>query len=462
MASSIDGLISGMSTSAVISGLMQVEAAPQNALKAKVATQQKVITAYQGINTKMKALLTTAKTLVDPTAWKGGVATSSSDAATATTTASASAQSGSLTFRVKQLASAHSVVFGEPRAGALTDVITDAPSFSIQVGTAGGAVGETKTVTLTADKTLKGVVDAINATPDLGVRATAFQVSPGEYTMQLTSTTTGKQSEFTVGAGLPFSGLGEAARITAGADAELVVGDPGSELTVKSSTNTFKDLMSGLSVTAAKTQLDTDPPVTVTVASDTDGVAAKVQAMVDAANAALSDLATQTRNKSGAIPGGPLAGNSIMSQVSTGVLGTISGGAGASGSFKSIGIELTRGGQVTFDKAKFIAALKADPEKTRAYFIDTAEADVTRKTGLADKMANVADKSTQTGTGTLSRLITSGTNAITGLNHRVDDWGVRLLAREATLQKQFGAMESALGKLKNQGNWLSGQLASLS
>jgi flagellar hook-associated protein 2 len=450
---SVDGLISGMSTSAVISGLMQVEAAPQNALKAKVATQQKVVTAYQGINTKMKALLTASKALVDPIAWKGGVATSSSEAATATTT-TGGAQSGALTFRVNKLAAAHSMVFDPNSTVASTsDTIMSDSSFLIDVN------GVPKTVNV-ADRSLKGVVDAINKTPDLGVKATAFQIAPGKYTMQLTATATGAASTFDFRHGNPFV-LGAEQIVSAGADAELVVGDPATPLTVTSSTNTFKDLMNGVTVTAAKVQAPTDPPVTITVAADTEGVATKVQAMVDAANEALSEIATQTKTKSGTVPGGPLAGNGIMSQVASSVLGTVSGGTAANGSYKQVGIELTRDGRLTFDKSKFIAALEADPEKTQALFIDTAQTDVTKKVGLADRMAGVADKSTQTNTGTLSRLITSGNDAITDLNHRVDDWDVRLLARQAALQKQFGAMETALGKLKNQGSWLSGQLASL-
>ncbi len=454
---SVDGLISGMSTSSVISGLMQVEAAPQNALKAKVATQQKVVTAYQGINTKMKALLTAAKALSDPVAWKGGVATSSSEAATASTTASSSTQSGSLTFRVNHLAKAHSVVFESPvpPITAPTDDIMVGTSFSITVG----EPPVVKPISVT-DTSLQGVVNAINKTPDLGVKATAFQVSPGKYTMQISSTTVGALSKFDLGS-TPFSGLGEVQVVSEGTDAELSVGDSATPLKVTSSTNTFKDLMAGLTVVAAKEQAPTDPPVTVTVASDTEGVATKVQAMVDAANAALSEIASQTKNKSGAVAGGPLAGNSIMQQVSTRVLNTVSGGTGTNGSFKAIGIELTRDGQLTFDKTKFVAALTADPEKTQAFFVDAAQDDVTKKNGLADRMALVADKATQTNTGTLSRLIISGNDAITDLNHRVDNWDVRLQARQAALQKQFGAMETALGKLKNQGSWLSGQLASL-
>lgn len=444
---SVDGLISGMSTSAVISSLMQVEAAPQTALKQKVSTQQKVVSSYQSINTKMSALLTAAKALNDPTAWKGSVATSSSDAATATTTAGTS---GSLTFRVKQLATAHSVIYGG-HVAATTDSIMTGASFGITVN------GTTTTITPT-NGSLASVVDAVNNTANLGVRATAIQVSPGQYTLQLTSATTGAASAFTVNG---IDSLGAANIATQGDNAVLSVGTT-NPVDVSSATNTFTGLMSGLTITATKAQAATDAPVTVTVASDTEGIASKVKAMVDAANATLSDIATQTKNKSGAIAGGPLAGNSSMQQLASTVLGTVSGGAGALGSFKDIGIELTRDGQLSFDKTKFLAALNADPVKTQSYFNSATDADANGvKDGLADKMVNVATVATQSNTGTLQRLITSGNDAITDLNDRISDWDVRLETRRASLQRQFTAMETALGSLKNQSSWLAGQLSSL-
>ncbi|MFC6410938.1 flagellar cap protein FliD N-terminal domain-containing protein [Planobispora longispora] len=42
-----------MSTSSLISQLMQVERVPQTQLQSKVTTQQKVQSAFQGINTKL-------------------------------------------------------------------------------------------------------------------------------------------------------------------------------------------------------------------------------------------------------------------------------------------------------------------------------------------------------------------------------------------------------------------------
>jgi flagellar hook-associated protein 2 len=315
--------------------------------------------------------------------------------------------------------------------------------------------GVEKTIT-TADTSLKGVVDAINKTADLGVKATAFQKAPGQYTMQLTSSTTGADSAFEFVDPSQFSALGGTQVATEGSDAVLSVGTK-TPFEVRSSSNTFKGLLDGLTVNATKVQKSDDAPVTVTIASDTEAIATKVQAMVDAANSALSEIATQTKNKSGAVAGGPLSGNGSMSQLATQVLGTVSGGAGPGGSFKAVGIELNRNGQLSFDKTAFLAALNADPVKTKSYFIDSTNA----TNGLADKVKAVADKATQTSTGTLSRLITSRTDAITELNDRIGDWDVRLAARRTTLQKQFTAMETALGSLKNQSSWLSGQISSL-
>jgi flagellar hook-associated protein 2 len=461
---SVDGMISGMQTSTVISQLMQAEAAPQTALKQKVSTQQKIVTSYQSINTKMAALYTAAKAINDPTAWKASTATASSDAVLATTSTTGTTLTGSVTFSVKKLAAAESHIF-DGRVSATSDDITTASSISVT----NTATGETTNLDIT-DTSLKGVVDAINAATDLGVKATAIQASPGQYTLQLTATTTGSASAFTVtgidGLGNDLDpGTGEP--LSKGEDAVLSVGTT-NPIEVSSSSNTFTGLMDGLTVTAKKVQADGEAPVTITVASDTEGIAAKVQAMVDAANAALTEIGTQTKNASGAVPGGVLAGNSSMHQLATRILQTVSGGAGAAtagGSHRSlseIGVELTRNGQLTFDKAKFVAALEADPAGTQSYFNSTVDDNGDEvMDGFADAMVSMSNKATMTNTGTLAQLITSGNATITDLNDRISDWDVRLSTRQRSLQKQFTAMETALGKLRNQSSWLSGQLAAL-
>src|SRR5688572_7332533 len=80
MAMSVDGLVTGLSTTDMITQLMKAEAMPQTALKNKVTAQNKAVTAYQAVNTKLAALTTAATALGADAAWNPVKATSSSDA----------------------------------------------------------------------------------------------------------------------------------------------------------------------------------------------------------------------------------------------------------------------------------------------------------------------------------------------------------------------------------------------
>lgn len=109
------------------------------------------------------------------------------------------------------------------------------------------------------DGSLASVIGAINAS-SAGVRAAAVQTGSG-VRLQLTSTTTGEASDFTV-AGLTVGGgsvLGARNELVAGSDAVLTIG-PGSpgQCTITSSTNTVSP-MPGLTLTVR------EPAVGVTV-----------------------------------------------------------------------------------------------------------------------------------------------------------------------------------------------------
>src|SRR5687768_10766032 len=106
---SVDGLISGLNTSEIISKLMQIERQPQDALKRQLATLSARIAAYQSVNTKVSALNDAATALSTATGWNVWAASSTVPTA-ATATATSSAVGGSLTFTVDQLATAASQV----------------------------------------------------------------------------------------------------------------------------------------------------------------------------------------------------------------------------------------------------------------------------------------------------------------------------------------------------------------
>jgi flagellar hook-associated protein 2 len=505
MSMAIDGLVSGMNTTDLVNQLMQAEALPQTALKNKVTTQNKVVSAYQFVNTKMASLATAAKALGGADAWGAMKATSSSDAAVVTAQAGASA--GSLSFRVESVATTHTMTFSGASVASATDA-TGSPVLASSTFDVTLQDGSTKALTPT-NGSLQSVVAAINGEANALYKASAVQIGSGQYTLQLTAKTSGATAAFDASKLPSGLTLGSATTTVQGTDAQIRIGedvpDPlggpptSSSYTIKSATNTFADVLPGLTVTATRKQAATDAPITVSVSSDSDAVAAKVQAMVDSMNAALTEISMQSKGKTGTAAAGALAGDSTMralrqdllSSVSRGVAGVDPLNPSMISSFEDVGVVLSRDGTLSFNKDKFLGALAKDPAKTQRYFDSYTETDSKTATnpggkgteglfqpdfdmaqGLGRKLETVALLATEGVTrpgssvstpkqGTLQGLIQRRNDAIRDLNDQVSNWDDRLALRREGLEKQFSGLETALGKMKQQSSWLSGQLASL-
>lgn len=452
MVTSIGGLSSGMDTTSLINSLMQVESQPQTSLKTKVSAVTTANTSYQTVNTKMKSLLTAAQDLLNADTWKAAKATSSSTDVVAT--AAPGAQIGDLTFSVTKLATAHRVTakFASDDTPA---VMGD--TFYVKIGDA-----DPTPISIEVDKNNpQGVADAINK-KGLAVRASVVTSDSGPV-LQLSSTKPGGVNAFEI------TGLDSTPTvISPGSDAEIRVGGVEADGTtlkpgafrVTSTSNTFSGLIPGVTITASNLADN----VSVSVASDTDAMAAKMQALVDGANGALAQInlsaAPGSATTSGAKPtGGPLAGDYTVRQLSGKILSSVSSGANSAieglegfGSFKKLGIELTRDGKLTFNKETFSSAYNADP--------GTVKTAVTE--GLAKTMEDVAKAATDSISGSLTQKIQSGTTMISRLNKEILDWDTKLADRRTALQRQFTAMESALSKVSSQSSWLSSQMSSSS
>jgi flagellar hook-associated protein 2 len=427
----VDGLVSGLSTSSIISQLMQIEAQPQTNLKNKITDEQSVISAYQSVNTKMAALKTASEALNTSTAWKSMTAKSSAESVTTSITGTPVA--GTTSFKVTELAAAHSVTSKLP-AGAQA---TSGGGIDITYGS-----GRPLHIAIPLAKdNAQGVADAVNA-KDFGVKASVVSTDAGDV-VQFTSTTPGADNVF------PVTGLAVPAQVAVqGTDAELTFGNPAAGgYTVHSNSNTFTDVIPGVSFTATKKPED----VSITVDSDASGIADKMQALVDAANAALSQIGSQTATNAAAKTRSPLAGDHAVRQLQQQILSGVSAGLAGSGSFKQLGVELTRDGALKFDKDAFLAAYKTDPDAAQNL----------AATGLADKLHAVADTATDSVSGSLTLQIQSGNNQIRDLNKKIADWDVRLASRQQALQRQYSSLEVALGKMKNQSSWLASQVAGL-
>lgn len=488
MTLSIDGLATGLDTTNMINQLMQVEAVPQNQLKNKITVQNKAVTAYQAVNTKLAALATAAKAVGSAETWGSAKTTSSSDAAIVT--AKAGTPTGSLSFTIDSVAATHAQTY---KAGFVTST-SDADGSPVMSGSYLQVLLKDGTgIDVTpADASLQSVVNSINNTANAAYKAVAVQIAPGKFTLQLTATESGAESAFAKaataagGAYVPagLDQLGAVSTTTKGADAKLTIGDDAATgYTVTSASNTFNDVLPGMSITVTKKQ--TDAPVTIGVANDAEAVADKVKALVEATQAALTEINGATATKTGSnASAGALPGDSALRGLSQSILSAVAGGAGSLGSLSAVGVNLDRTGTLSFDRDKFLAAFAADPAKTQAYFDkytdkphakanptafepgwDTAE-------GLARKLQTISVTATEgillpsdpIGTikqGTLGGIIQRRNETIKGLNDQVAAWDTRLELRKENLQRQFSGLEVAMSRMQQQSSWLAGQLSSL-
>jgi flagellar hook-associated protein 2 len=81
--------------------------------------------------------------------------------------------------------------------------------------------------------------------------------------------------------------------------------------------------------------------------------------------------------------------------------------------------------------------------------------------GVAQRVFDLAKTATDTTTGTLVSLAKGRDDLVKDIQKRIDAWDLRLAQRKETLTRQFTAMETALSSMKNQSNWLAGQISSL-
>ena len=457
---SIGGLASGLDTTTLISQLMQLEARPQTLLKKELAATKDDAAAYRDINASFAALITAAKELTGTNISAARTAASSNTTVTATATTAARAGSV-VAFEVTHLAAAQTLSSATGWSSATTAAtgLSDDGKLVVQDEN-GDPAGE---ITFAAGATLTQVADAIN-TSTFGLKATIVKLEEGDYRLQVTAKATGTAEAFTLRTPAeaadptiaPVMGIS-----TAAADATLML-EGG--LVARSSSNTFKDLITGVSVTVS----EQSAKATISVANDTEAITGKVQGMVNAANAVLSKIQRYTDTATGSTA--PLKGDFGLRSVAARVLQTINKAVGAD-SVGAAGLQLTKTGQISFKPEVFKAKLISDPELVQKILggqvgpgtdkLDGTIDDVIVTDGVAARLQLLGHRSNDSVNGQITLLAGGEDKRARELQRKIEDWDRRLALRQETLTRRFTAMESALGGLKNKSSWLSSQIASL-
>jgi flagellar hook-associated protein 2 len=446
------GLASGIDYSTMITQLMQIEAQPQTLLSNQLTATRTAAKAYRQINTALAGLSSAAQALTPATAWTAAKATSSSTTVSASATAGASA--GTLTFTVNQLAAAHAVISTQTWSST-TAVPTPAPgALTITKGTT------PKTID-TGSGSLADTIAGINKS-GLGLTASAVKTGTNTYRLQVSATTTGQASLFS----LSYGGTNDSTVVTQAADATITVGGTNGVggYTATSTTNTFADVLAGSSFTVSQK----DATATITVGSDTGAITTLVQNLVTAANTALTAIGSATDSTAGS--DAPLKGNWTLTNLASQILDQVSRAVGATSPAKA-GLQLNSDGTLKFTAATFTSALTADPGLVQKIFqgrtgpgtdnVDHTPDDSIDVDGIAARLSVLAERASDSATGMITSLANSQDSRAKDLQSQIDAWDLRLASRKATLTAQFNAMETALGTLQNQSTWLTSQIASL-
>jgi flagellar hook-associated protein 2 len=467
---SLSGMASGLDTSTIISQLMQLE---QNKVT-QVQMKQVGVQAHKDnlslIKTRLDNFKSAAAALSETATWKPTQSTTSSDTTKLDATLLSGAGIGGHTIQIDKLASS-------AQHGFTYTPSATAGSFDLYYGADPAAPTASKvTIAVAANATSSDVATAINANEASPVYAAVVKDGLTERIV-LSARKTGAGSDFNInstamGAGSSMAEDPVYSRTGTTLNASFKVDG---EATARSSeSNIVENAVPGVRLTLKGVTSSAATVTTTAAAIDTAAVTKKVQALVDAYNAVVTetraDLIEKNDPKSTTSSGlakGRLFGDSglasMLTQLKDQMRQTVTGlgltGLGDLG----IGVPKSTGtttqdakdGKMTLDSAKLTTALNADWTKVRDLF--------TGKGAVKGMSAKLTDYvASQTGTnGIFTTRMASDDSILKDYTKTITKLTDRMTTTEARLKAQFTAMETALANSQTQQAWLSGQIASL-
>ncbi|WP_112480137.1 flagellar filament capping protein FliD [Vibrio variabilis] len=293
-----------------------------------------------------------------------------------TASADSTAIAGTYQFFVKQLASAHQFAAGMPKdlssdtaipaSGEMT-LNLDGESFTLDLSTLDSDGDGTTTI--------QELTKAINSDENNpGINASLVR-SNGETHFVLSSSKTGEANEVSVStnnipAGSEWFGQAfdpaNTTLLSSAKDAIIEMGGEGG-LEVRSATNTFENMIDGLSVTATKVHQSGETGTTLTVGVDKAATKEEVNNFISAYNALIDTIDKYTSSGGEDQQRGVLAGDatvrSIESQISNVLREDFDGIR-----LTDLGITTSRDGKLELDDDKFTAFYEANPDKLNQLF----------------------------------------------------------------------------------------------
>ncbi len=459
MAGSIStlGIGSGLQLQSILDQLRAVDQKVIDRKSDKITGLNTQLNEFTVVNNKLITLKSSALTLSLSGTYLSRTITSSNDSAISATVLEGTTVKAS-TLVVSNLAKQSLWTSSSGFASKDVSIASADATLTVQLGN--NVPATEMSLAVTSGTTLSQLVDNINKAAD-NPGITASIVNDGldpanPYKLVLQSNATGEDNRISILQQLPDASLAEDSSQTAAnsLDSQFTVDGVAYQ---RQKNNTIDDVIAGVSLT-----LKSVATATLTVARDTDGLKKNIKSLVTAYNDVVQEVSTKSAYDTKTKKFGILA-DTTLRDLPTELEGLMTSGnkADSTGTIKNLfdlGMAFNRDGSITIDDSVLSAAVSADPDKIKSFFLGDSAKGIT---GFADK---VNDRlRTMTGNkGAVAGEKTAARSRIDDLKNQISEDDSRLDKKYAELTKQFVALDQFMSQMSNMSSFLTGQFNSLS
>jgi flagellar hook-associated protein 2 len=436
----------------VLTALMAQASVPLTSLQTRQKALETQITRFDTLASRVSSLRSASGDLADST----GISTlsgTSSDETALTVSTDTSATAAHYDVVVNELARAQ---------------VTASTSVSPDINTTVVASGGTLTiggvaVAITGDVTIQQLANTINNTANIGVHAAVVRTAPGSYRLVLTSLESGAANAFTITDGLTggapgyeiefgdfdndnISGDSPEDNSVNASDAEILINN----IEATSTTNTFEDIVPGLTLTVHKKSATVH---LVDVGPDSSELQGKVEDFIAAYNSMIA-FANEQRTSAGSGDAASIGHDPLLRQLRNALRSELLGAHGSETVTRlaEVGIEFTQAGTLKLNPTLFHEAVEENGDAVRSLFAGTG--------GVFPAVETLLDEYSG-GSGFISSIKDRLNSQIDSMDRQIENMQARLAIERVTLQRQFTEADTLMSRLRNQSGSLSNLGSSL-
>lgn len=463
MSISFNGLGSGLAVSDIVDALVNAEQAPAEArLDTKENNLTTDISAVGALKSALEKVQDSMANLGDIDNYQKREISGEDDFISLTS--DKNAQPGSYSVKVNSLATEHKVLSQafdpETAVGEGTMTLTSGEnSFDIEVSDTA---------------TLSEIRDAINDSVDNdSVNATIITDDEGQH-LVFSAKNSGAENEIKIevndadGDNINNNGLSRLAfdssagienseEVVQATDASITIDG---RLTVSSSSNTFDDVIDGITITVNKSHSIDDDVSNLSVTENNDNIEEGLNSFIESYNELLN--LSNTLGSSTADGAGVMAGDSllrgVMSKLRSEITESIDLGNGDSLSLLQLGVSSDQYGVLSFDKEKLDEQLENDVDLVQKFFIgDAADDDDLGFAGSFDDLMNFYTRSD----GLIQSRIDSKEGQLRDIDDERDALTRKIESLSSRLYAQYNAMDLLVASLNSTSSYVQAQLENM-